>query len=1071
MEWIKHSNKSNQCDICNTKYKFRTIYDPSMPPRIPVTWILGRALQHGSRAMLRLMSVVFYVVFVVVYVPVHWKFVGRCINWIIDGRLPLNNDNLLDALLFGTTKVSAGTVPSMVKQFAISTYASGLRHIFIFVVVHVAIFVEHEWVVRDDGYIKMLTRRVGKEPKARLADMFQNALNGLRQERDVGEVEDRIDLLAAAINELNDPRRWPGDVEVRMGEGDGEDEGAEEAEREREEREEEEEMAGALLDAQLDAQLGGMGGQDAAEAPEAPEAAAAAQDAPAAPAPAPNDFQNIANDIDDQDDNIFTLLGLKLDLQTPLVVMILCNLITTIYLSVLYLIPSIIGTFMIQISGSLLQFLHIVINRNINLNWSLDLPSNWNLPGSLGIFTSYIIYSTKSLMVSAYNGTFTDQPTAFGRTVTLLMGYTVIAALVAKLMKTLEGFAKPLLGNQRKLYSILFEVVCTLKVFFIFAIEIFFFPLYCGWLLDFCFAPILLDKFIIPGKPVQFMVMFTQSSPYFSIPYIQVAMYWASGTLYMLLFALFVGMIRSKILRRGVLFFIRSPDDPNARLIHDALVKPLGLQLSRIFLSAKVYSGFILVGIGAVNWGLRVLTDPDLTDSSKNILFPVTYIQIYDILAVCFTVLALIRNKQPIIKYVTLYWKFAFEVSCHKLRLSHFILGKPIAEERGYVVYKSVWDQLAGAVPDYTSPVTNSEAQRLFSTTNIVCCFVPNGNYIRVPDNDTISRSYVKKLFANVTKDDQLLDSYIPVITPDDVSDSDQDYTADNNYTVVYKPPALKWRCLQLILLLWVFAVVLIASVFFVGLGIGRPVTKAFALVHGAIGWFVSSSPVKMAPFVQDFIDTNFVWHLADARSICYGILAQLAVLLSYERRVTQDPAPANINAFVMNENFNAADEYTAKKLLIVSKGLSIIWTSFVHIFVVDLSYKLLGGAGGANGATAALDYRAMAVDLPAVLLHLLAVPFTVYPSFDVAFIGRIQAMGAFDWWRVAHTVDLVNNIVKAALVVVTIPLIGTVWSAVVFWVYAAVYTAFRVAVQVRQYGEEIKNERYVRGRALQNVE
>lgn len=83
-------------------------------------------------------------------------------------------------------------------------------------------------------------------------------------------------------------------------------------------------------------------------------------------------------------------------------------------------------------------------------------------------------------------------------------------------------------------------------------------------------------------------------------------------------------MVRNTILRPGVLYFIRSPDDPNARLIHDALVKPLGLQLSRIYLSAKVYTGFILFGIGGVTWGLRYMVAP--SHGKYNVMLPMEFL-------------------------------------------------------------------------------------------------------------------------------------------------------------------------------------------------------------------------------------------------------------------------------------------------------------------------------------------------------------------------------------------------------------------------------------------------------------
>ena len=47
MEWLKHSNKSTEkCDICNSPYKFKIIYDPAMPQYIPLDLIWKNSTNH-----------------------------------------------------------------------------------------------------------------------------------------------------------------------------------------------------------------------------------------------------------------------------------------------------------------------------------------------------------------------------------------------------------------------------------------------------------------------------------------------------------------------------------------------------------------------------------------------------------------------------------------------------------------------------------------------------------------------------------------------------------------------------------------------------------------------------------------------------------------------------------------------------------------------------------------------------------------------------------------------------------------------------------------------------------------
>lgn len=102
MEWLKHSNKSTEkCDICNSPYKFKIIYDPAMPQYIPLDLIWKKFLQITSSTVFKSISISLYILCIVIQVPLFWKFSGRVYTWAIDGTLPLVNQKFVDALLFG----------------------------------------------------------------------------------------------------------------------------------------------------------------------------------------------------------------------------------------------------------------------------------------------------------------------------------------------------------------------------------------------------------------------------------------------------------------------------------------------------------------------------------------------------------------------------------------------------------------------------------------------------------------------------------------------------------------------------------------------------------------------------------------------------------------------------------------------------------------------------------------------------------------------------------------------------------------------------------------------------------
>ena len=102
LEWLRHLNKlSEKCDICNTQYKFRIIYDPEMPSRIPFLLVWFKLIQILLLGAIKSVLIALYINCLVLQVPLYWKFAGRIYTWAIDGQLPAKNPTFLLALLFG----------------------------------------------------------------------------------------------------------------------------------------------------------------------------------------------------------------------------------------------------------------------------------------------------------------------------------------------------------------------------------------------------------------------------------------------------------------------------------------------------------------------------------------------------------------------------------------------------------------------------------------------------------------------------------------------------------------------------------------------------------------------------------------------------------------------------------------------------------------------------------------------------------------------------------------------------------------------------------------------------------
>ncbi|KAG9512716.1 hypothetical protein KCU79_g23790, partial [Aureobasidium melanogenum] len=131
----------------------------------------------------------------------------------------------------------------------------------------------------------------------------------------------------------------------------------------------------------------------------------------------------------------------------------------------------------------------------------------------------------------------------------------------------------------------------VLKVILIISIEMLVFPLYCGMLLDCALLP------LFENASVASRLAFASRSPW-----LFVFLHWFIGTCYMFHFALFVSMCR-RVLRSGVLYFIRDPDDPTFHPVRDVLERSVTTQLRKIAFSGLVYGGLVIVCLGGAIWG------------------------------------------------------------------------------------------------------------------------------------------------------------------------------------------------------------------------------------------------------------------------------------------------------------------------------------------------------------------------------------------------------------------------------------------------------------------------------------
>ncbi|KAJ5770600.1 uncharacterized protein N7511_002651 [Penicillium nucicola] len=401
------------------------------------------------------------------------------------------------------------------------------------------------------------------------------------------------------------------------------------------------------------------------------------------------------------------------------------------------------------------------------------------------------------------------------RAIAILMGY-LLASLIGLLYLRITGLMAGANRGQRAeglLAEVLIQAGGVIKVILIIGIEMIVFPLYCGSLLDLALLP------LFSNTTVSSRIAFTVASPLTSL-----FVHWFVGTCYMFHFALFVSMCR-KILRSGVLYFIRDPDDPTFHPIRDVLERSIATQLRKIGFSALVYGALVIVCLGGVVWGLHFALDGVLpihwSASAPMLEFPV------DLLFYNFVLPMAIQSFKPSDGLHDLY-DWWFHKCAHFLRLSNFFFPERHFEEEGYHVRKNWWSLLSASKGDWEHPVIGDEQQAAAEQENRDVYFLRDGRYVRAPASDQVRIPKGTRVFLEVTEDNERVDGNI------DPADGLHGRSS-TNFTKVYIPPSFRTRIAAFIVLIWLFAATTGVGITIIPLIIGRKIITSY-----------SSSPVPV---------------------------------------------------------------------------------------------------------------------------------------------------------------------------------------------------------------------------------
>jgi E3 ubiquitin-protein ligase MARCH6 len=361
------------------------------------------------------------------------------------------------------------------------------------------------------------------------------------------------------------------------------------------------------------------------------------------------------------------------------------------------------------------------------------------------------------------------------RALAILTGYAALAALAAIYVAADTPITKSEGGRktEKMIRDTLRQAGGVLKVILIISIEMLVFPLYCGLLLDVAFLP------LFKSADVASRWAFAVRKPWLFC-----FVHWFVGTCYMFHFALFVGMCR-KILRKGVLWFIRDPDDPTFHPVRDVLERNVITQLRKIAFSALVYGALVILCLGGVIWTIgRLLDDifPIHWVSTEPILeFPM------DMLLYNFVTPIVIRLMKPSDAVNSMY-AWWLRRCARTLRLSHFLFDDRRKDEEGHLVHRS-WSTLFKTRKQTQSTGEDEQAAPVGEPAPE---FKKDGMYVLTPCSDQYRPPKSDEAFFHLDENDACI--------------VDKDGKKNEHFTKIYIPPLFRIRISLFMVCLWLFS-------------------------------------------------------------------------------------------------------------------------------------------------------------------------------------------------------------------------------------------------------------------------
>ncbi|KAF9018533.1 hypothetical protein BGZ52_004182, partial [Haplosporangium bisporale] len=396
------------------------------------------------------------------------------------------------------------------------------------------------------------------------------------------------------------------------------------------------------------------------------------------------------------------------------------------------------------------------------------------------------------------------------KTVAIAVGYLIFFVIATTHYKSLRHARRDSFGGLIR--DVLLQLGLIQKIAFFVAIEMIVFPLFCGVVIGMTTLP------LFEGATFMSRIAFYLQSPNWSA-----VMHWLVGTAFMFNFSMFVSTCRT-VVRSGVMWFIRDPNDEGFQPVREILERPIWMQLRKLGSGALMYLTLIVIGISvnthAVNllWsGVLPLRRPLAEPLSD---FPIDLVFFHVVMPMTLKWLNLLDGVFELFKF---WWRLLSKM----LRLSSFMFGlegERYPEEEGHFEYRT-WKAWLLRYRYHGDDAV----------------FVKDGGLYRVPDNDRIVHLKNRRVLVPVDDQGHALDPKedmpgeidpLMELLPRRRDVPQQPIDPKEGTIIVYAPPNFKRRLILFILLIWSSSTSFLAIAVVSSLLLGRQLISLLTKKH-----------------------------------------------------------------------------------------------------------------------------------------------------------------------------------------------------------------------------------------------